>query len=158
MNAAVMADGHAEWRRRGAREALEAFWQQRFATAALFSPLQRGPLDVLLGRWTLDHSPAFVAMDLMARMFSPYDLNLGGPNPLQQILPTRIDFARLASAPIKLFVTATNVRTGSGRGVPQRARSRPTCCSPRPACRPCSRRSRSTAKPIGTAATPAIRR
>ena len=36
-------------------------------------------------------------------------------------------------------------------------RSRPTCCSPRPACRRCSRRSRSTASPIGTAASSATR-
>src|SRR6516225_10426648 len=54
-------------------------------------------------------------MDIMARVFSPYDLNPGGSNPLQQILAECIDFERLGRAPIKLFVTATNVRTGQGR-------------------------------------------
>ena len=39
-----------------------------FREAAVFSPLQRSPIDVLLGRWTLDHSPAFIAMDLMSRL------------------------------------------------------------------------------------------
>jgi hypothetical protein len=111
MNAAVMADGHAKGDSRGAREALEAFWRS-VSKSALFSPLQRSPIDRLLGRWTLDHSPAYVALDLLARVFSPYDLSFGRPNPLMQLLSDTVDFARLATAPIKLFITATNVRTG----------------------------------------------
>jgi NTE family protein len=54
-------------------------------------------------------------MDLMTRMFSPYDLNLPAFNPLRGILAEIIDFERLADSPIKLFVTATKVRTGRGR-------------------------------------------
>jgi NTE family protein len=114
MNAAVLIDGHADKGADGARAALENFWQ-RVSRAALLSPLRRTPLDVLLGRWTLDHSPVFVAMDLMARLFSPYDLSPGGANPLRNILAETVDFDRLAQASIKLFVTATNVRTGRGR-------------------------------------------
>src|SRR5262249_33581871 len=72
MNAAVLIDGYARDGAAGARAALETFWR-RVSRAALLSPLRRTPLDVLLGRWTLDHSPVFVAMDLMARVFSPYD-------------------------------------------------------------------------------------
>jgi NTE family protein len=83
--------------------------------AAAFSPLQRSPLDRLMGRWTLDTSPAYFAFDLMSRMLSPYDLNPFGLNPLRKILAESIDFERLKQAPIKLFVTATNVRTGRGR-------------------------------------------
>jgi NTE family protein len=79
------------------------------------SPLRRGFLDVLLDRWSLDHSPVFLAMDLMARLFSPYDLNPHGFNPLRQILAECVDFERIGRAPIKLFVCATNVRTGHGR-------------------------------------------
>ena len=114
MNAAVLVDGHADNGADGARAALEDFWR-RVSRAALLSPLRRTPLDVLLGRWTLDHSPVFVAMDLMSRLFSPYDLSPGGANPLRNILAETVDFDRLAQAPIKLFVTATNVRTGRGR-------------------------------------------
>ena len=44
-------------------------------TSARFSPFQRGPMDILLGRWTLDSSPMYVAMDLMSRLVSPYDVN-----------------------------------------------------------------------------------
>src|SRR5246127_1713743 len=113
MNAAVLVDGHAKGGADGARAALENFWR-RVSNAALLSPLRRTPLDVLLGRWTLDHSPVFLAMDLMARVFSPYDLGPGGTNPLRDILAENVDFARLAQASIKLFITATNVRTGRG--------------------------------------------
>ena len=65
MNAAVLVDGFERGSRQGAREALARFWRA-VSDAARFSPLQRGPLDVLMGRWSLEGSPAFLAMDLMA--------------------------------------------------------------------------------------------
>lgn len=114
MNAAVLAHGHIEGGVAGARAAMEKFWRE-VSRAARFSPFQRGPLDVLLGRWTLDHSPFFVAMDMMARVVSPYNANPLGTNPLRSILADAVDFGRLSQSPIKLFVTATNVRTGRGR-------------------------------------------
>ena len=114
MNAAVLVHGHQRGGVAGAREALEAFWR-RVSDAARFSPFQRGPLDVILGRWTLDSSPIYVAMDLMSRLVSPYDLNPMGKNPLREILAELIDFKVLAESPIHLFITATNVRTGRGK-------------------------------------------
>jgi NTE family protein len=91
MNAAVLVDGHAKGGATGARTALENFWR-RVSEAARSSPLRRGPLDVLLGRWTLDSSPIYVAMDLMSRLVSPYDLNPMGNNPLRAILAETINF------------------------------------------------------------------
>jgi NTE family protein len=114
MNAAALADGYAAHGREGGRAALEKFWRS-VADAAAMSPFQRGPLDVLLGRWSLDHSPVFIGLDLVSRMFSPYDLNPSGANPLKTILDQCIDFDRLTQAPIRLFVTATNVHTGRAR-------------------------------------------
>lgn len=114
MNAAVLASGYVAGGREGAREALDRFWR-KVSEAARFSPFQRSPLDVLLGRWTLDTSPLFVAMDMMSRIVSPYNLNPMGTNPLSDILAEVIDFEALARSPIKLFITATNVRTGRGR-------------------------------------------
>ena len=114
MNAAVLVDGYAKSGAKGARAALENFWRG-VSTAALLSPFRRTPLDVLLGRWTLDHSPMFVAMDFMSRLFSPYDLGRHATNPLDKILGEAVNFDRVAQSPIKLFVTATNVRTGRGR-------------------------------------------
>jgi len=114
MNAVVLADGWTKGGPTGARAALDAYWEQ-VSRAAAFSPLQRSPLDRLWGRWTLDTSPAYVALDLVSRMFSPYDLNPLGFNPLRTILADSIDFEGLKQAPMKLFVTATSVRTGRGR-------------------------------------------
>jgi NTE family protein len=114
MNAAVLADGWTQDGAAGARAALDSYWRQ-VARGAAFSPLQRSPLDRLLGRWSLDSSPTYLALDLMTRVFSPYDLNPLGLNPLRSILAESIDFDRLARSPIKLFITATSVRTGRGR-------------------------------------------
>jgi len=114
MNAAVLADGYAKGGPSGAREALEKFWRS-VSDAARFSPFKRGPFDVILGRWTLDSSPMYVAMDLMSRLVSPYQLNPKGKNPLREILADLVDFERLAQSSIKLYITATNVRTGRGR-------------------------------------------
>lgn len=107
------AHGHLADGSQGAKAALEDFWR-RVSRAALFSPFRRTPLDIVLGRWTMDTSPIFLALDLAARVFSPYDLNPRGANPMRDILAECGDFARLPQSPIRLFVTATNVRTGRG--------------------------------------------
>jgi len=114
MNAAVLASGHVGGGAEGARQALDRFWRG-VSAAARFSPLRRGPLDVMLGRWTLDDSPAFLALDMMARVVSPYDMNPAGINPLRAILAENVDFDALRASPIKLFVTATQVRSGRAR-------------------------------------------
>ena len=64
MNAAVLAHGFVQGGAAGARTALEEYWR-KVSRAALLSPFQRTPLDVLLGRWTLDNSPIFVAADII---------------------------------------------------------------------------------------------
>lgn len=114
MNAAVLADGWTAGGAEGAREALDQYWR-RVSKAAAFSPLQRSPLDRLMGRWTLDTSPFYILTDLMSRVLSPYDLNPTGYNPLRAVLAESIDFERLVRSPIQLFITATRVRTGRGR-------------------------------------------
>ncbi|MGB9494670.1 MAG: patatin-like phospholipase family protein [Azonexus sp.] len=114
MNAVVMAHGLVEGGPQGAKAALEQFWK-RVADAALLSPFRRGPLEMLTGKWTLDFSPAFVAADIAARLYSPYSIPGGGANPLARILEETVDFASLGTAGPKLFVTATNVHTGRGR-------------------------------------------
>jgi NTE family protein len=114
MNAAVLVDGYAENGAQGAQQHLDRYWRQ-VAETAKFSPFRRTLFDIMAGRWTLDNSPFFIWMDLMSRLYSPYDLNPGGSNPLRGVLHELIDFERVAQAPIKLFITATNVRTGRGR-------------------------------------------
>src|SRR5215467_4624277 len=59
MNAAALAYGYLSGGNDGARAALETFWR-RVSQAGQLSPIRRGPLDVVLGRWTLDNSPPYV--------------------------------------------------------------------------------------------------
>ncbi|TVQ40719.1 MAG: patatin-like phospholipase family protein [Wenzhouxiangella sp.] len=114
MNAAVLACGLAQGGPEQARKLLAEFWR-RVSDAAKFSPFQRSPVDRWLGNWTLDNNPAFLMMDLSARLVSPYTLGGMAGNPLKAILEELIDFSCLAQGPVKLFITATNVHTGQGR-------------------------------------------
>jgi NTE family protein len=108
-----MASGHAHGGADGAKAALEDFWK-RVSDTSRFSPMRRGPMEMLTGQWTLDYSPMYLAAEMASRIFSPYDLNPLGNNPLSPILADMVDFEALAGSPIKLFITATNVRTGAG--------------------------------------------
>jgi NTE family protein len=115
MNATVLAHGFTSGGREGARKALSDFWR-RIANAAAATPLQPSLLDRMAQNHGLDFSPAFQAFDLLARVFSPYQFNPMNFNPLRHILGQAIDFERLRkSSGIKLFLNATNVRTGKVR-------------------------------------------
>ncbi len=112
MNGAVVADGIVRGGYDAAREALERFWSA-VSSAAQFSPIKRSPLDVLLGRWSLDYSPGYLMAEAMSRVVTPYDFNPLDINPLRDIIAAGVDFERVNRCrDLKLFVTATNVRTG----------------------------------------------
>lgn len=51
MNAVALADGYQRGGREGARAALERFWRA-VSQAAMLSPVQRSPLDRLLGNYS----------------------------------------------------------------------------------------------------------
>jgi len=92
MNAAVMAHGLTGGRK-GAREALEEFWH---GVARVSAP-----------------SGALQLFEVVSRFLSPYQLNPFNYNPLRQLIRQVIDFERLRQgSAVKLFLSATNVRTG----------------------------------------------
>jgi NTE family protein len=113
MNAAVLAYGLAVGGREGAKTALANFWR-RIAQVATMGPLQPTPFDRMTGNLSLEGSPAFMLFDLMTRLWSPYQLNPFNFNPLRQVLVDTVDFEALrrSRCPVKLFISATNVRTG----------------------------------------------
>jgi NTE family protein len=113
MNATVFTYGYTRGGRDGAKAALTRFWKS-ISFAAMHSPLQPSWLDRMIGRHSLRFSPAFVMVDLLTRLFSPYEFNLFNLNPLKELLDASVDFAALRRSdnPIKLFLSATNVRTG----------------------------------------------
>ncbi len=115
MNAAVLASGMAGGGREGARRALDRFWAGVSEYGAL-SPVQRTPVDRLMGRWDLDNSPAYHWFGFLNQLFSPYQTNPLNYQPLRDILAGLIDVDALhACESIKVFVAATNVRTGRAR-------------------------------------------
>lgn len=113
VNAVVMAYGIAEGGREGGRKALTNFWR-RISHVGALSPLQPTLLDRMLGNLSLENSPAFMMFDILSRVLSPYQLNPLNFNPLRSVLEQSVDFERLRThcCPVKLFLSATNVRTG----------------------------------------------
>ena len=115
MNAVVVADGLDTGGKEGARQALTKFWSG-VSKAGEFSPFKRTWLDRLLGRWTLDFSPGYIFFDNLSRVLSPYQLNPLNLNPLRDLISGLVDFEHVRHCEgIKLFVAATNVRTGMGK-------------------------------------------
>jgi len=115
MNAVVAAQGMYEGGSAGARRALERFWR-RICALGQASPIKRSPFDAAVGKWNLDHSPAYLWLDLLSRLASPYDLNPFGINPLRDMLDDVIDFDKVRGChDMGVFLSATNVETGRAR-------------------------------------------
>lgn len=114
MNAVALAAGYADGEREEARASLRRFWNGVLVEART-SPLQRSPLEMLLGGWNMDASPGYVMFDLVTRVASPYDLNPFNLNPLRDLVVKLIDFDRVRKSKVKVFISATNVETGRAR-------------------------------------------
>jgi len=112
MNAAVLAMGMARDGRAGGKVALEGFWRD-VADKGRWGPFARSPVERFFAGWNSDNSPGYVFFDLLSRFLSPYQLNPFNLNPLRDVLAKHVDFAELARhEPIKLFISATHVRSG----------------------------------------------
>ena len=117
MNAVVYAAGLADGGRDGARALLEQFWLS-VSTEGSLAPAQRKLVDAWLRLWgrALPGMQWLVGMaDVLSHFVSPYAFNPFNINPVRAHLAAAVDFERLrASDALKLFVAATNVRTGRG--------------------------------------------
>lgn len=115
MNAVVLAHGLTVGGRQGARDALANFWflvSESWKKTFMLPPWFGGSAAGAF----LRHSPAFWFFDTMTRMFSPYQFNPLNYNPLRSVLESVVDFERLRrDNVVKLFLCATNVRTGKVR-------------------------------------------
>ncbi len=114
MNAAVLAYGLAKGGHEGAREALKGFW---IRIGEEFSEIFKTPLDhVIGGVFNSSSQPALDAYLALTSTFSPYHLNPMDMNPLRTVVEESIDFEFLkGNLTVKLFVSATNVKTGKLR-------------------------------------------
>ncbi len=115
MNAAMLVSGYTTGGRDGAKKSLETFWR-RISDVAAFSPLHKSPLERILTGWNMDMSPAYHWMDLMSRIFSPYETNPLNINPMRVIIDDMLDHDGMRqSSLIKLFIAATHVASGQSR-------------------------------------------
>ncbi|MFG1462702.1 patatin-like phospholipase family protein [Xanthobacter sp. DSM 24535] len=114
MNAVVLASGLAKGNREEARGALTQFWRD-VSRDGRMSPIQRSAFDRLMGNWSLAKNPAYLAMEVAARFFSPYDFNPLNINPLREIIDAHVDFEAIRASDLKVFISATNVHTGRAR-------------------------------------------
>lgn len=115
MNAAVLAYGFAQDGAEGARHALDTFWT-KIAEGSEKSLIQRSLWDRMTKNFRVDHLPGYMLLDMMTRMISPYQLNPMNFHPLRDVLDAIIDYDVLRHADsIKLYIAATNVRSGKVR-------------------------------------------
>ncbi len=118
MNAVVFACGLGEGGRSQAKTALEKFWLSVSGEGSL-APAQRKFVDAWIDATGCMANPATQWIGSWARacaeFVSPYAFNPLNFNPLRQRLIDTVDFDRLnADGGLKLFIAATNVRTGRG--------------------------------------------
>lgn len=115
MNAAMLVSGYMNGGRDGAKQQLEHFWR-RISEAAVFSPLHKSPFERMLTGWNMDLSPAYHWLDLMSRIFSPYETNPLNLNPMRDIIDELLDHEAVHECSlIKLFISATHVASGQAR-------------------------------------------
>jgi NTE family protein len=115
MNAAVAAYGLIKGPE-GAREALHQFWHSISKAGERFSPMQQTPWEKFFHGWKIEHSIANQMFKFMSHTLSPYQINPHNFNPLKDVLESVVEFKELERhSKTKLFITATNVRTGKAR-------------------------------------------
>ena len=112
MNAVVYAYGALNGNE-GARQALHDFWQAISDAGQKYSMVKRTPWEQMFGGWSMQRSVASEGFTLLTSTFSPYQLNPMNFNPLREVLESHLNFDELhSSRTTKLFLSATNVRTG----------------------------------------------
>ena len=112
VNAVLLADGLAAGGREGARKIMHRFWKKMSATtsASIIAP---SFIDKFNPNFGLENSPGYVMVDIISRFMSPYQLNPTDANPMRDLLVEFVDFERVRQQQVvKLFLSATNVRTG----------------------------------------------
>jgi NTE family protein len=105
LNAVALAHGLLLGGRAGAREALAALWTT-IGTRVPFDAVTTGPAE---------HpklAPAARTAIAWIRLFSPYQFNPLGLNPLRELLAEQIDFEALRRGRIRLYVATTHANSG----------------------------------------------
>ncbi len=117
VNAVAVSHGLTVGDNKTARDTLESVWRKVSEVGAFFSPVKRMPWEYLESK-SLPHEEAYsyALFETFTNAFSPYQFNPMNINPLRRILSDTIDIdAVKRCSKLKLFLTATNVKTGQAR-------------------------------------------
>ena len=113
MNAIALAQGLTRGGAQTARAELKNFWKAIHEVGKNSALNNRGPVDKMMNKFTMYNSPGFVMFDYLSRMFSPYELNPLGHDPLRDVIKKSFDFETLrTSSKCKVYLCATHVFTG----------------------------------------------
>lgn len=121
MNAAALKHGWVKGGREGARETIANFWLSLTGldgagSDAVMEWLRLfAPAPAFTAR-ALQYNPAVVAGSALTRVLSPYQFNPTNYHPLRETVETLLDERTMDSSEgPKLFINATNVRSGKSR-------------------------------------------
>jgi NTE family protein len=113
MNAVALAQGIAKGGPKGAQKEMTLFWDRIIESGKNSSLNNRGPIDKMLGNYTMYNSPGFLMFDFLSRMFSPYELNPLNVDPLKEVIVKTFDFDFLRQQKeCQIFLCATHVFSG----------------------------------------------
>ncbi len=114
MNAAMLVQGWTRGGCAGARAELANFWE-RVSAAGRLGPIRPSVTDRLLGRWNVDHAPGSHLVDWAKRWITPYQTQSADFHPLRGLLAEMVEPELIRQSGLRLFVSATNVRSGALR-------------------------------------------
>jgi NTE family protein len=104
VNAVVRAHGLAVGGREEAQNAMRLFWKRMSETTS-HGTLQQSWIDMMIGKFGLEHSPGYLFTDALMYFTSPYLYNPLNQNPIRNVLEEILHFDRLRRQPvIKLFL------------------------------------------------------
>ncbi len=113
VNASAIAYGLHEGGRENARKVLDRLWKRISEANKHYDPLKGNPFLEALGARDMMSAVSSQMFDVVTRSLSPYQFNPFDINPLRDILEDTIDFESLRHCTVtKLFIAATNVRSG----------------------------------------------
>lgn len=115
LNGAALKSGLLEDGRAGAKAKLEWLWKEIGAMDNAALPAWMTGITPASVSKAMELSPAFMTVDIMSRLSSPYQFAALLPNPLERIVK-EFSYDRVcATEGPELFICATNVRTGKIR-------------------------------------------
>jgi NTE family protein len=114
INAGIAVYGYHKNGNQGAIDLMKTFWK-RLSSESVFSPVQPSLFDKMFSKGNMGFSPGYNMFNFMSNYLSPYQWNPLDINPLKDILTELIDFKAITKSEIKLFTSATNVKTGQSK-------------------------------------------